>query len=861
MVARLRLALVVVFLGMVMLIPSTDAATSTPTNYDEDYIDNNTSNVDSVVDNGTHTSFDDEKTYDSTYDTLTEENTGGAGSDTEDFVDQLGTSHTPADIGTHSDWTELQDEDDTYDTLTEGDTGGSGVDENVFVDTAPTALWTQTGTTPYLDSANYPTSYISTSSNGLTSGWYSFGSTTASGSGCTVTLSVMVWQGDDDDCDWQLDWTNDGTADASGTFTDPVSQTYKTTSTISGLDTETEINACRVRFTFTKGGGSPTTMYIDAAYLRVVQAGGSVYDLDLELGWTNAPYTEDNVYLCVDAGAFSGESLQVDVWDEVSTNDWVNLDTTVTASDWNNYSISAYINSGTVEIRFWDTSDDSTAQDTWQIDCVLIHGWSAGADNYELDLEVQFTSQDYDDTIEYLCIATGTLGSEDSETIKVYCWYSSAWQDLGTLSGSTWNNVSVASYLTGDTFTLRFLAQTEESDTTQSTFQIDAVLLRTHSYAYAETRTDTLQLASAVASEVGKTFSDTIQLASVSVFELGKVLTDTLQLASEITKSISISLEDTLGISSAHMLGIAIALLDTLGLASTYSTAIVIQKIVEDTLELASGFSNVVGLVLGDTIQLASTHSLVQSIVKTFADTITVASVSAVVAKKQLTDTLQFASDATRAVGLVLSDTLQLTSAYSVSISRVLSDTLQLASGATPIKNPGGGTEYKTVYDTLQLGSSIANEIARTLTDTIQLASDQFVTVVLTLSDGVVLASASSYVATLHRTFEDILQIVSSVPGMPEGGGNYYVNPPTTTEGVGPVVTVLIPDYGLIYIGAAAVGAPCVIVVAYISWRAGGRKAKMPEIPKIIGGDGPRKKRRRPKVNRTPRKRKSQRRR
>lgn len=349
--SRRRLIIFVTLLAIFLVASPVSAATSEYLNYTEDYVDNNTSDVDSSADKGTHSNFANQQSYDSTYDTLTEENTGGAGSDTEDFVDQLGTSHTPSDIGTHTDWTELQDEDDTYDTLTEGDTGGAGVDEDIYVDTAPSAIWTQTGASPYIDEGLSDGNYISTSSNGLISGWYNFASTTASGSGCTVVIYVWVGQSDDDDCDWQVDWTGDGTADASGTWTDPTGAYYNT-GTLSGCDTDTEINQMQIRFTFSKGGGSPTTMTIDEAYANVVQAGGSNYDLDLELGWTNAPYTEDNVYLCIDTGAFSGESLQVDVWDEVSTNDWVNLDTTVTASDWNNYSISAYINSGTVLTLF-----------------------------------------------------------------------------------------------------------------------------------------------------------------------------------------------------------------------------------------------------------------------------------------------------------------------------------------------------------------------------------------------------------------------------------------------------------------------------------------------------------------------------
>jgi len=94
--------------------------------------------------------------------------------------------------------------------------------------------------------------------------------------------------------------------------------------------------------------------------------------------------------------------------------------------------------------------------------------------NCELDLEVQWTSVDFDETFEFLCIYGGTMGAED---IRVDVWYSSAWQNVLTDLSSGWNNVSVISYLSSSTFTIRFKGGTESGDTTQNTWQIDAALL------------------------------------------------------------------------------------------------------------------------------------------------------------------------------------------------------------------------------------------------------------------------------------------------------------------------------------------------------------------------------------------------
>jgi len=95
--------------------------------------------------------------------------------------------------------------------------------------------------------------------------------------------------------------------------------------------------------------------------------------------------------------------------------------------------------------------------------------------NYELDLEEQWTSADFDETNEYLCIKTGTL---DSESLKVDVWNGTSWINvIASLTDSAWNNVSVTTWLTGATFTIRFLGGTETSDTTQDSWDIDATLL------------------------------------------------------------------------------------------------------------------------------------------------------------------------------------------------------------------------------------------------------------------------------------------------------------------------------------------------------------------------------------------------
>jgi hypothetical protein len=107
--------------------------------------------------------------------------------------------------------------------------------------------------------------------------------------------------------------------------------------------------------------------------------------------------------------------------------------------------------------------------------------YEAGSDNYELDLEEQWTTVDYDETNEYLCIFTGQLTPENpKENLNVDVWNGSAWTTLMTLSSvdsNTWKNASVSSYLTSSTFTIRFKGGNETNDTVQHSWNIDATLL------------------------------------------------------------------------------------------------------------------------------------------------------------------------------------------------------------------------------------------------------------------------------------------------------------------------------------------------------------------------------------------------
>jgi len=123
-----------------------------------------------------------------------------------------------------------------------------------------------------------------------------------------------------------------------------------------------------------------------------------------------------------------------------------------------------------------ETSLDSTYSGTVNRLCRVAASWIKQP-RYELDLEVQWTNTDYTRTNEELCIKTGTFSS--SENIKVRVWNNtgSSWHWVMNLTANQWNNASITSYLTSNTFTIQFLGGTDTSDSIENSWNIDATLL------------------------------------------------------------------------------------------------------------------------------------------------------------------------------------------------------------------------------------------------------------------------------------------------------------------------------------------------------------------------------------------------
>ncbi|MFA5365655.1 MAG: hypothetical protein WC325_10795, partial [Candidatus Bathyarchaeia archaeon] len=114
-------------------------------------------------------------------------------------------------------------------------------------------------------------------------------------------------------------------------------------------------------------------------------------------------------------------------------------------------------------------------ENVW-VDDVVILKEVQSANNYKLDLEVQFTNAINFLSTNELCIYTGSLGAED---LHVSYWTGSVWQSLATdLTANSWNNFTVP--ITSTSFTVRFSGGSETSDTSADQWQIDVVLLDSH---------------------------------------------------------------------------------------------------------------------------------------------------------------------------------------------------------------------------------------------------------------------------------------------------------------------------------------------------------------------------------------------
>jgi hypothetical protein len=454
-----------------------------------DYVDSQT-NVDSSADKGTHSSFASQQATDWTNDTLIEANTNTTVlNNAENFVDSntsdqdVHTGH-----GTSSNFTAQQDANILYnDTLTEANTAGTTSD--VFTSGFEVGKWDSqwdgNGATTWLQGTNTTpgTPWVTHSGTNMS---YALNANDGNLISDDIDLSgsasagVSFWYmvDDEEDADFRFYYYNGSTYNLQSTdlglaATEDVWYKY------SEVITDSQYLKANFRIDFNSAADANEGSFVDDVLVNKTLANN--YELDYEFSWTTADFDEANEYLCIRTNSFTGtaENLGVDVWNGAG---WTSISSALTTLQWNNISITTYLTSATIYFRFIGKTESSdTAQNTWIIECNLIHTWSVGV-NYELDLEEQFTTANFSRTSVELCVRMGAYNTTENIRLDYWNASASAWIiAAATLTTNIWNNVSVKTYTSNAsvTFTIRLVGVTESGDTERSAWDKDACLLHT----------------------------------------------------------------------------------------------------------------------------------------------------------------------------------------------------------------------------------------------------------------------------------------------------------------------------------------------------------------------------------------------
>ena len=303
-------------------------------------------------------------------------------------VDSDSNIDATANIGTDgaTDYTDAQDQDDTDQTLIEADNGGAGTNEWVYIDTDAGTYSdvSTTGTPPYLDTDPDNSHYITFDKTAGSAYWYGFDSTSGSGSGFVVNISVYIGfniAGDgNDDLNWNIDYTGDSVSDDSGTFTNPTDSWYNT-GTISGLDTDTEINQAQLQLT-AAGSAKFNDFTVETGRLGVSQAGGVDYQLNWEHSISSVDTDKDFFVVTVYGQATGGDSetFSIYLWDLIAT-DWTDTGQDIgTSETWYNWTLTvgfADCIGSTMYINYRSNTDGSdTTQSTCNIDYAGIRAFN-----------------------------------------------------------------------------------------------------------------------------------------------------------------------------------------------------------------------------------------------------------------------------------------------------------------------------------------------------------------------------------------------------------------------------------------------------------------------------------------------------
>ena len=400
-----------------------------------DFVDSDISNVDPSTDKGTHSNFTAQRYGpDATYDTLTEVNTGTRKvNESQNFVDGQSDVDNSTDKGTHSSFIAMQSGPDAiYDTLAEGAS---------YVQVTFVAAGTGSGVTGNPTPA-YP--------SGLQADDLIILQVTVRNTATTPTTPTgftLLYGPDSTGTgrQWIYNKFSDGTE--SGTITVTIGGTVCKMARMYAFR-----NVALSNFNEGGGFGSGTGATISAQSVTTTDVKRLVVSFVL--------VNDDNA-----VGSFTGET----------GGDWTEAVAEFTTTAGSDGCVQLQTATMALAGTILGGSYVMSAADSWGVRTLALKP----KPNYELDLEVQWTTADYQRTHEYLCIKSGSANW--GGTLKVDVRSGSSWVTLiASLTSNSWKNVSVSDYLTSATFTIRFIDTS--ATTTQDKWDIDCVLLWTYNY-------------------------------------------------------------------------------------------------------------------------------------------------------------------------------------------------------------------------------------------------------------------------------------------------------------------------------------------------------------------------------------------
>jgi hypothetical protein len=381
---------------------SAKASVTTPkANETEGYVDNNTSDVDNSTNKGTHSNFTAQKYGpDSVYDTLTEANTGDAGSITyraNASAQSQGSLTITKPTGT------VQDD---------------VMVANIYVVGTNPTITAPSGWTLILSTLDGTTARLSTyykvagASEPASYQWTFSGASMTEGGiitfyGVITTSPIDVYDGQANAASTSYTapsvTTTVGNAMLVAAFGAKAGGSSNTVTPPAGMTECYDVGqnnngpSCTEAATVaqTSAGASGTKVATgqsgtNIGHLVALKPKPANYELDLEVQWTNATYDLPNEELCIFGGTMGIENIQVDVWNGTA---WRNLFTDL-SNGWNNVSVS-YLTSSYFTIRFkGDNETGDTTQDNWQIDATLLHVWTYVKTTYDHVVRVNNTVTD-----------------------------------------------------------------------------------------------------------------------------------------------------------------------------------------------------------------------------------------------------------------------------------------------------------------------------------------------------------------------------------------------------------------------------------------------------------------------------------